>query len=130
MDILILTLSVISLVALVPILIATVGRRWFFREIKWKEIEQSDTPESQQMGNETKRVAHPDLVSGGQTALHKHKLNACDAPDGAVDFNQQEVTSLVIEKRTDDPSTPVDGQIWLRSDFQGVFIWSLQLRGN
>lgn len=68
------------------------------------------------MSKETEYFAHPDLVNGGLTTLHKHKLNSCGVPDGAVDFNKQEATSLVIEKRTSDPSTPVDGQIWLRTD--------------
>ena len=44
------------------------------------------------------------------------KLNDCDAPDSAVDFSQQQATALVIENRTSDPGTPVDGQIWLRTD--------------
>uniref|UniRef100_A0A6M3LX46 Uncharacterized protein n=1 Tax=viral metagenome TaxID=1070528 RepID=A0A6M3LX46_9ZZZZ len=44
------------------------------------------------------------------------KLNACTAPDGAVNFNQQQATSLVIENRTSDPGSPVNGQIWLRTD--------------
>jgi len=62
------------------------------------------------------QIAHADLVSGGVTVLHKHKLNACDPPDGAVDFNGQQATALVVENRTTDPSTPADGQIWLRTD--------------
>lgn len=65
---------------------------------------------------EKKYPAHPDLTGGGRTGLHKHKLNACDVPDGAVDFNKQQATALVIENRTDDPATPADGQIWLRTD--------------
>ena len=59
---------------------------------------------------------HPDLTGGGQTGLHKHKLNACDAPDGAVSFSKQQATSFVIENRTSEPDTPVAGQIWLRTD--------------
>lgn len=68
------------------------------------------------MAVEKEYPAHPDLTGGGETILHKHKLNACDVPDGAVDFNGQQATSLVVENRTDDPGTPVDGQIWLRTD--------------
>lgn len=60
--------------------------------------------------------AHAELVGGGATVLHKHKLNQCDVPDGNVDFNQKQALTLVIENRTDDPSSPVDGQIWLRTD--------------
>ena len=61
-------------------------------------------------------VGHAELVGGEQTSLHKHKLNALDVPDGAVDFNKQQATGLVIENRTTEPDTPVDGQIWLRTD--------------
>jgi len=68
------------------------------------------------MAVEKEYPAHPDLTGGGETGLHKHKLNACDPPDGVVNFNKQQATSLVIENRTDDPISPVDGQIWLRTD--------------
>ena len=61
-------------------------------------------------------VAHNELVNNGATILHKHKLNACDPPDGDVNFAQQQAISLVIENRTSDPTTPVNGQIWLRTD--------------
>jgi len=62
------------------------------------------------------QVAHAEVVGGAATALHKHKLNNCDPPDGSVDFAQKQATALVIENRTSDPATPVDGQIWLRTD--------------
>jgi len=62
------------------------------------------------------QVAHAEVVGGVVTALHKHKLNSCDPPDGSVDFAQKQATALVIENRTSDPATPVDGQIWLRTD--------------
>ena len=61
-------------------------------------------------------TAHADLVNGAATTLHKHKLNACDPPDGSVGFGQQQALAFVIENRTDDPASPVDGQIWLRTD--------------
>lgn len=44
------------------------------------------------------------------------KLNELQNPDGNIEFNKQEALQVAIEKRTDDPSTPVDGQIWLRTD--------------
>jgi len=44
------------------------------------------------------------------------KLNGLAVPDGPIDFNKQQAVSLVIENRTDDPISPVDGQIWLRTD--------------
>ena len=51
-----------------------------------------------------------------QAMIDATKLNGLTAPDGAVNFNQKQATSLVIENRTSDPSTPVAGQIWLRTD--------------
>ena len=68
------------------------------------------------MAREEEEYAHPELVDGENTTKHKHKLNSCSSPDAAVDFNQQEATGLIIENRTSDPSSPVDGQIWLRTD--------------
>ena len=61
-------------------------------------------------------VAHNDLVASGVTALHKHTLNSSDPATGPVDFAKNQATALVIENRTSDPGTPVDGQIWLRTD--------------
>ena len=68
------------------------------------------------MALQSEQSAHKDLVGGEATALHKHKLNALDPPDGVVDLNKQQATTVVIENRTDDPSSPVGGQIWLRTD--------------
>jgi len=68
------------------------------------------------MTAEKEYPGHPDLTGGGETPLHKHKLNNCIPPDGAVDFNKQQATALVIENRTDDPGSPVAGQVWLRTD--------------
>lgn len=68
------------------------------------------------MAKQGEQVAHSEVVGGGGTSLHSHKLNQCTAPDGNVDFNQKQALTLVIENRTDDPGTPVDGQIWLRTD--------------
>ncbi len=61
-------------------------------------------------------VAHNDLVNAGVTNLHKHTLNSSDPATGPVDFAKNQATALVIENRTSDPGTPVDGQIWLRTD--------------
>lgn len=60
--------------------------------------------------------AHAELTGGGTTTLHKHRLNQSDVPDGAVEFSKQQALQFVIENRTSDPGTPVDGQIWLRTD--------------
>lgn len=68
------------------------------------------------MAIQSEQPGHKDLVGGEATALHKHKLNALDPPDGAVDFNKQQAVALIIENRTEDPSTPANGQIWLRTD--------------
>jgi len=68
------------------------------------------------MAVEKEYPAHPSLTGGAETGLHKHKLNDCAVPDSSVDFNKQQAIALVIENRIDDPSTPADGQIWLRTD--------------
>jgi hypothetical protein len=52
------------------------------------------------------------------------KANADDLPEiseqlvlsGGADLKQQETKNFVIENRTTDPTTPVTGQIWLRTD--------------
>lgn len=51
-----------------------------------------------------------------QAMIVATKLNELANPDGSVEFNQQQVIALVIENRIDDPTTPVNGQIWLRTD--------------
>lgn len=33
-----------------------------------------------------------------------------------IDFQQKEAKQLVIENRTSDPSSPVTGEIWIRTD--------------
>lgn len=68
------------------------------------------------MAREQEAYAHPELVDGSTINLHKHKLNQDAPPDGSVDFNQKQAVSLVVENRTSDPDTPIDGQIWLRTD--------------
>ncbi len=44
------------------------------------------------------------------------KLNELQNPDGSVEFATQQALQLAVENRTDDPSSPVDGQVWLRTD--------------
>jgi len=71
------------------------------------------------MATQAEQVAHAALLAGDDTTLHTHaphKLNALSPPDGAVNFNQKQGVSLVIENRTSDPASPVNGQIWLRTD--------------
>ena len=52
------------------------------------------------------------LESGGTTPT----LDAVPAPVAAVDFDQQQAVNFVVENRTSDPASPVEGQIWLRTD--------------
>lgn len=54
--------------------------------------------------------------ASGTLALTSTKLNEFAAPDGSVNFNDQQATSFRIENRTSDPGTPTVGQIWLRTD--------------
>lgn len=43
-------------------------------------------------------------------------LSDVEAPTASVNFAQQQATSFVIENRTSDPTSPVVGQLWLRTD--------------
>ncbi|GAG19170.1 unnamed protein product [marine sediment metagenome] len=44
------------------------------------------------------------------------KLNELQNPDSSVEFSSQQALQLAVENRTGDPASPVDGQIWLRTD--------------
>jgi hypothetical protein len=62
-------------------------------------------------------------LSDARTPLtHSHSagdlpaLNNLTAPSGSVNFNDQQATSFRIENRTDEPSAPTVGQIWLRTN--------------
>ena len=39
-----------------------------------------------------------------------------DSMNGDLDMGQNELKNVVIEKRTSDPSSPVEGQEWIRTD--------------
>lgn len=44
-------------------------------------------------------------------------LNSLGAPTGAVNFNKQQATTLVVQNISGaDPASPANGQIWLRTD--------------
>lgn len=43
-------------------------------------------------------------------------LNSIPVATGSVNINGQQMLSMRIENRTDDPGTPATGQIWLRTD--------------
>lgn len=45
-----------------------------------------------------------------------HALSVHSAAVASVDFAKQQAMALCIENRTDDPSTPAVGQMWLRTD--------------
>jgi hypothetical protein len=45
-----------------------------------------------------------------------HALNVHGAAVASVDFGSQQAISFCLENRTDDPSTPAVGQMWLRTD--------------
>ena len=57
--------------------------------------------------------ADADIVTIVQAGV---KLNELQNPDGSVEFATQQALQLAVENRTADPGTPVDGQIWLRTD--------------
>jgi len=39
-----------------------------------------------------------------------------DETGSKIIMNQKQIASLVIENRTSDPTSPVEGQIWIRTD--------------
>lgn len=43
-------------------------------------------------------------------------LDAIPAPVASVEFDQQQALQFVVENRTSDPSSPVPGQLWFRTD--------------
>ncbi len=45
-----------------------------------------------------------------------HLLDGHTNPTGSVEFNQQQALQFVIENRTSDPGSPVEGQTWIRTD--------------
>lgn len=51
--------------------------------------------------------------NGGSDELLLHEFGE---PTASVQFAQQQALQLVVENRTSDPSSPVAGQIWLRTD--------------
>ena len=51
-----------------------------------------------------------------KTYVDAQKLNGHVAPDGDVDFNDQEAIDFIVENRTDDTGMTVTGQIWFRTD--------------
>lgn len=64
-------------------------------------------------GSGTVWTVESTVISG---AIAATPLNDLAAPDGSVNFAQQQAVSFVIENRTSDPGSPVAGQLWLRTD--------------
>ncbi len=65
---------------------------------------------------------HARFTAGEAVAAAKTvKLNEFTNPDGSVEFNQKQALQLVIENLTEDPGSPVEGQIWLRTDV--IYDW-------
>lgn len=72
------------------------------------------------------------LLNSNQSDVYNDLINAVDTQTsqtvngtkvfndltlGAnMDCNQKQMVSMVIENRTSDPVSPVEGQIWLRTD--------------
>jgi len=52
------------------------------------------------------------LTSGGGTYLPLTGGTMA----GVIDMNQYQFYQMVIENRTSDPTSPVTGQIWIRTD--------------
>ena len=57
-----------------------------------------------------------EVIDVNDTVKAGVKLNEFQNPDGSGEFNQEQALQVVVENRTSDPGTPVDGQIWLRTD--------------
>ena len=58
------------------------------------------------------RYTDAEAVAAAKTV----KLNEFADPTDSVEFNQEEALQFVIENLTEDPASPVQGQLWLRTD--------------
>lgn len=52
------------------------------------------------------------ITRDGTSFLSSTKVNLSNA----LDFNQNEAKEMVVENRTSDPSSPAEGQLWVRTD--------------
>ena len=64
--------------------------------------------------NEELRQIDVDIENGDLWEESSSVVQLKTATD--IDFQQEESKQFVIENRTDDPSSPVTGQIWFRTD--------------
>ena len=70
-------------------------------------------------GDAIRQTATITEASLGDAVTKKHTQNTdthLGTIDADIDFNQHDALGLVIENRTDDPGSPVTGQIWFRTD--------------
>jgi len=51
-----------------------------------------------------------------ESRLQNIRSRALIKSDGKVDFEKNQSVDFVIENRTSDPSSPVTGQMWFRTD--------------
>lgn len=56
------------------------------------------------------------LTSGAQTVAGVKTFSSAPVLSAGANFSQRQATSLVIENRTSDPTSPAVGQIWFRTD--------------
>jgi hypothetical protein len=56
------------------------------------------------------------ISTGAEKGYGSLLLNELGVPDGPVYFGGQQALDFVLENRTSDPGSPVEGQIWLRTD--------------
>lgn len=62
------------------------------------------------------------LLADGQTPL-AHTLDSHSVPTGAVDFNKQEATTLVLQTATGAPGSPVDGQVYFEDGDDHPYVY-------
>ena len=56
------------------------------------------------------------LVTGTQTVAGTKTFSSAPVLSDGANFSQKQAVSLVIENRTSDPTSPVVGQVWFRTD--------------
>lgn len=61
-------------------------------------------------------IVNATAVSGDLLYVMRGRYRPRITVDSIADLGRTDNSTLVIETRTDDPATPVEGQIWLRTD--------------
>lgn len=67
-------------------------------------------------GGGTGNVVGPPGAIDGAVARFNGTSGTLIKATGTADFGQYQAINFVIENRTSDPASPVEGQIWLRTD--------------